>query len=40
MSYSVYRVAYGGLPREHHGIFVELNDDQSGFIFQVVGDTR
>jgi hypothetical protein len=40
MSYNVYRVAYAGLPRDHHAIFVEMNDDQSGHIFQVVGDIQ
>ncbi|KAL4812260.1 hypothetical protein BDW67DRAFT_170432 [Aspergillus spinulosporus] len=40
MSYNVYRVAYAGLPRDHHAIFVEINDDQSGHAFQVVGDIQ
>jgi uncharacterized membrane protein len=40
MSYNVYRVAYAGLPRDHHAIFVEINDDQSSHVFQVVGDIQ
>lgn len=38
MSYNVYRVAYAGIPREHHAIFVEMNNDQSGWLFQVAGN--
>ncbi|KAJ5367860.1 hypothetical protein N7541_001801 [Penicillium brevicompactum] len=34
MSYNVYRVSYAGLPRDHHAIFVEMNNDQSGHLFQ------
>jgi hypothetical protein len=40
MSYNVYRVASVGMPRDHHAIFVEVNDDQSGNIFQVVGNIQ
>lgn len=40
MSYNVYRVSYAGLPRDHHAIFVEVNNDQSGHIFQVTGDIQ
>ncbi|KAJ5475000.1 hypothetical protein N7539_008066 [Penicillium diatomitis] len=40
MSYNVYRVSYAGLPRDHHAIFVEMNKDQSGHIFQVTGDIQ
>jgi hypothetical protein len=37
MSYNVYLVAYTGVPRDHHAIFVEMNPDKSGHIFQVTG---
>jgi hypothetical protein len=40
MSYTVYRVSYAGLPRDHHAIFVEMNNDQSGHVFQVTGDIQ
>ncbi|KAL2861623.1 hypothetical protein BJX68DRAFT_260435 [Aspergillus pseudodeflectus] len=40
MSYTVYRVASVGMPRDHHAIFVEVNDDQSGHLFQVVGNIQ
>lgn len=40
MSCNAYRVAYAGLPRDHHAIFVQTNDDQSGKLFQVVGDIQ
>lgn len=40
MSYNVYCVSYLGAPRNHQGIFVELNSDLSGFLFQVVGDIQ
>lgn len=40
MSYNVYRVSYAGLPRDHHAIFVEMNNDQSGWLFQVTGDIQ
>ncbi|KAJ5343372.1 uncharacterized protein N7506_003196 [Penicillium brevicompactum] len=40
MSYTVYRVSYAGLPRDHHAIFVEMNNDQSGHLFQVTGDIQ
>ena len=36
-SYTVYRVSYVGLPRDHHAIFVEERDDLSGHIYQVSG---
>ncbi|CEL05129.1 hypothetical protein ASPCAL06249 [Aspergillus calidoustus] len=35
-----YRVASVGMPRDHHAIFVEVNDDQSGHLFQVVGNIQ
>ena len=37
MSYKVYLVSYIGAPRDHQGVFVETNSDQSGYIFHVVG---
>ena len=40
MSYKVYLVSYQGLPREHHTIFFETEDDESGFIFQVSGSIQ
>ncbi|KAL2359962.1 hypothetical protein RJZ56_007179 [Blastomyces dermatitidis] len=40
MSSEVYRVAYAGLPRDHHAIFVVTNDDQSGHLFQVAGNIQ
>lgn len=40
MSYNVYRVSYAGLPRDHHAIFVEMNNDLSGHVFQVTGDIQ
>ncbi|KAG5290953.1 hypothetical protein I7I50_00866 [Histoplasma capsulatum G186AR] len=40
MSFEVYRVAYAGLPRDHHAIFVVTNDDQSGHLFQVTGNIQ
>lgn len=40
MSYNVYRVASVGFPRDHHSIFVETQDDQSGWIFEVVGNIQ
>ncbi|EGE00898.1 hypothetical protein TESG_08193 [Trichophyton tonsurans CBS 112818] len=42
MSYPVYRVAYGGLPRDHHSIFVETgeNGPKTGHLFHVTGDIQ
>ena len=40
MSYKVYLVSYQGLPREHHAIFFETEEDESGFIFQVSGNIQ
>jgi hypothetical protein len=40
MSYNVYRVTYAGFPCDHHAIFVEMNSDQSGWLFQVTGDIQ
>jgi hypothetical protein len=40
MSYNIYRVSYAGLPRDHHAIFVEMNSDLSGHLFQVTGDIQ
>ncbi|KAF1363113.1 hypothetical protein EJ07DRAFT_163025 [Lizonia empirigonia] len=34
MPHSVYLVSYVGAPRDHHAIFVEMNSDLSGYIFQ------
>ncbi|OAL74792.1 hypothetical protein A7D00_0386 [Trichophyton violaceum] len=42
MSYSVYRVASAGLPRDHHAIFVETseNGEKTGHLFQVTGNIQ
>lgn len=40
ISYNVYCVAYSGLPRDHHAIFVELVADGAGQIFQVIGNIQ
>ena len=40
MAYKVYLVAYVGAPRDHHAIFFETESDESGFIYQVVGDIQ
>lgn len=40
MAYNVYRIAYGGMPRDHHAIFVETNSDETGWLFQVVGNIQ
>ncbi|EGD86028.1 hypothetical protein H112_06951 [Trichophyton rubrum D6] len=42
MSYSVYRVASAGLPRDHHAIFVETseNGEKTGHLFQVKGNIQ
>lgn len=41
MFYNVYRVSSSGLPRDHHALFVETNNnDQSGWIFQVTGNIQ
>lgn len=39
MSYKVFLVASAGLPRDHHAIFVETNEDgaKSGYLYQVSG---
>ena len=41
-SYTVYRVEYLGLPRNHHAIFVETNEqgNYTGHLFQVTGDIQ
>jgi hypothetical protein len=40
MSYNVYLVSNIGAPRDHHCIFVETNDDESGYIIQVTGNIQ
>ncbi|PGG97888.1 hypothetical protein AJ79_09060 [Helicocarpus griseus UAMH5409] len=42
MSYTVYRVAYSGLPRDHHTIFVETCEEgpETGRLFHVSGDIQ
>jgi hypothetical protein len=40
MSYKVWRISYAGAPRDHHAIFVETEKDQSGQIFQIIGDIQ
>lgn len=38
--YKVYRVVSTGIPLDHHAIFVETKDDQSGWLFQVTGNIQ
>ena len=40
MSYKVYLVSYEGIPREHHAIFFETEEDESGSIYQVSGNIQ
>lgn len=40
MTCNVYRVAYLGAAQDHHAIFVEMEDDGSGIIFQVRGNIQ
>ncbi|KAI9930081.1 hypothetical protein ASPWEDRAFT_35347 [Aspergillus wentii DTO 134E9] len=42
MSYSVYRVAESGLPRDHHLIFVETHEQgpQTGHLYNVIGEIQ
>lgn len=40
MPYSVYLVEYDGMPRNHHGLFVRLNEDDSGELFHVQGNIQ
>lgn len=37
---SRYLVSSAGLPRDHHAIFIEMNDDLSGHVFQVTGNIQ
>lgn len=41
-SYTVYRVAELGMPRDHHAIFVETNEDgpETGHWFHVSGNVQ
>ncbi|KAM5429223.1 hypothetical protein McanMca71_007748 [Microsporum canis] len=42
MSYPVYLIVSGGLPRNHHAIFVETNEsgEKTGHLFQVTGNIQ
>lgn len=40
MSHQVYLVAFLGVTRDHHAIFVEINEDKSGMLFHVIGDIQ
>lgn len=40
MSSIIYLVASTGMPRSHHAIFIEENENGSGRIYQVVGDIQ
>ncbi|KAI9672637.1 MAG: hypothetical protein M1831_000072 [Alyxoria varia] len=42
MSYRVYHVEFAGLPRNHHAIFVETNEQEpgNGYTFQVTGNIQ
>lgn len=40
MPYLVYLVSYTGAPRLHQGVFVETEEDRSGYIFHVTGDIQ
>lgn len=42
MSYNVYLVDYIGMPRNHHGIFVETHEsgDKTGYLYQVSGSIQ
>lgn len=37
MSHHVYLVEYLGAPRNHHAIFIETDDNQSGYLYHVKG---
>lgn len=37
MSHHVYLVEYLGAPRNHHAIFIETDDSQSGYLYHVKG---
>ena len=39
-NYSVYLVESEGMPRNHHGIFVETEVDGSGTLFHVIGNIQ
>lgn len=38
--YPVYLIEYLGAPRNHHAIFVETQQDESGTLFHVKGDIQ
>ncbi|OAQ58757.1 kinase domain-containing protein [Pochonia chlamydosporia 170] len=40
MSYPIYKVAYLGLPRNHHATFVETDANGGGVVFHVTGDIQ
>ena len=40
MSYPVFRIAYQGMPRDHHALFIEFHRDGSGQLFHVKGDIQ
>lgn len=36
----VYQVIFVGLPRNHHAVFVETQEDESGMLYQVTGNVQ
>ena len=40
MAYTVYGVAYVGMPRAYHAIFIAHNEDHSGSTSQVMGNIQ
>jgi len=42
MSFNVYLVDFMGMPRNHHGIFVETHEDgdKTGYLYQVTGNIQ
>lgn len=40
MSYNVYKVAYLGAPRNHHGVFIETHSSGDGSLIHVIGDIQ
>lgn len=40
MPYNVYKVAYLGAPRDHHGLFVETEPDGTGILIHVFGNIQ
>lgn len=40
MSYPVFLLENNGMPRNHHALFVRLNENKSGELFQVTGNIQ